>query len=170
MALAELMPKSAQNSAHFDWSSRAASRWSIASGDRNEAKAAAITDDFETPRCTAKSSRRFACSGSMKMFRRARVIANSQCDPVVRVHGCQPRGAHQLPVEVARQERRAVIVPVVVKQDKVAGLGLLHDLGGNVQLGLTLVAAFVGEAARILADRSGRGHGNHQAAPVVLAY
>jgi hypothetical protein len=48
----------------------AASRWSAASGDNQDAKAAATMLDLDTPFLAASSSRRLACSGWMNRLRR----------------------------------------------------------------------------------------------------
>ncbi|KAG1420801.1 hypothetical protein G6F57_023618 [Rhizopus arrhizus] len=48
----------------------AASRWSAASGDSQDAKAAATMLDLDTPFLAASSSSRGACSGWIKRFRR----------------------------------------------------------------------------------------------------
>src|SRR3546814_15797961 len=53
----------------------AASRWSAASGDSQDAKAAATMDDLDTPFLAASSSRRLACSGWMNRLRRKWLIA-----------------------------------------------------------------------------------------------
>ena len=53
----------------------AASRWSAASGDSQDAKAAATMLDLDTPFLAASSSSRLACSGWMKRFKRCWLIA-----------------------------------------------------------------------------------------------
>lgn len=144
----------------------AASRWSPASGDSQDAKAAATMDDLDTPFLAASSSVRWACSGWMKRLRRYWLIGRFRRWG----RGSQPGRALHGRVELAGKRQRQV---VVIEQRRVVRmcvrLGVVGD--GFGEFGLAAWAAVIG-AARAIGGCRGRRRRygrDRQAAPVVGA-